>query len=137
VLEPLLERRRNSRRPISLLVFDVDNLKGFNDLGGRAAGDKALAKIAGLLRSNVKSGDTVVRSNGDEFVIVLEDVDRDIAERVADRLIERVTNEPLDAAEGTLSLTVSVSVVTFPEDGTDLPALLDSARRMLASRKGL
>ena len=135
VLDPFLERRKASRKPLSLLLFDIDHFKEINDLYGREVGDQALVRTAELLKSNVKAGDPMVRWSRDEFIIVLEDEDRDIAERVAQRLIDRVAGESFEILGKAVSITVSAGVATFPDDGTELPALLGSAQRMLQARE--
>lgn len=137
VLASILAKREASRKPLSLLLFDINHLDELNDLYGRSAGDQILAKVAGLLRSNVKSGDPVVRFGGDEFVILLEDEDRDVAKRVAQRLVDRVASEPLTITGKVLRVTVCASVVAFPVDGADAQALCESACRVLeAGKKG-
>ena len=123
------------RRPLSLLLFDIDHFRQVNDTLGRDVGDRVLIKVAGILRCNVKSGDPVVRCVRDEFVIVLEDVAKDVAEKVAQRVSERVSDETLEVAGRKVDLAVTASVATFPEDGTDLRALLESAYGTLKARR--
>jgi diguanylate cyclase (GGDEF)-like protein len=106
-----------------------------NDIHGREVGDQVLKNVAAILRSNVKSGDPVVRCGCDEFAIVLEDVPKDTAERVAARVADRVVEGPQEALGKRVDIVVSVGVATFPEDGSDLARLLASASSALAEKR--
>jgi diguanylate cyclase (GGDEF)-like protein len=135
ILPPILERRNASRKALSILLFDINQLEELNELHGQRVGDQTVVRTAELLRSNVKAGDPMARWARDEFIIVLEDEGRNIAEKVAQRLVERVAGEPFEISGKTLNVTVSAGVATFPEDGTDLETLLQSAERILQARK--
>ena len=91
------EWRRCARagEPLSVLMVDVDNFKLFNDTFGHPAGDAALIVIARTLADGLhRAGDVLARSGGEEFAVILPDVDADGAAVVADRLVEAVRTVP-------------------------------------------
>lgn len=135
VVNSLLGGHLTRKRPLSLLLFDIDRFESVNDFHGREVGDQVLRSVAMILRSNVKSGDPVVRCGGDEFAIVLEDVAKDVAERVGARVVDRLVDGPQEALGRRVDIVVSVGVATFPEDGSDLSTLLASASGALAERR--
>jgi diguanylate cyclase (GGDEF)-like protein len=102
------ERRRGS----AVVMVDVDHFKHFNDRNGHAAGDEALRAVAGALRAGVRDHDRVYRYGGEEFTVLLADVDRDAAERIAERIRVGVAQSEVAgrAAQPGGALTVSVGV---------------------------
>ncbi len=103
----------------AVLVLDLDCFKPVNDTFGHAAGDRLLARVAGVLRERLRVTDVVARLGGDEFAILLPRVDRASAAAVARSLVETVRAEALTAdAHG---VTVSVGVVAFDDCSTALP----------------
>ncbi|HEU5143296.1 MAG TPA: diguanylate cyclase [Solirubrobacterales bacterium] len=109
----------------ALLLIDIDRFKEINDTLGHAAGDKALCWVASALRDNLRATDVVARDadpivarfGGDEFVVLLPEVDEDEARAVADRLAA-VLHESALAIEGRLvRLQISIGVAAFDEYG--------------------
>ncbi|MCJ7451645.1 MAG: diguanylate cyclase [Steroidobacteraceae bacterium] len=118
-------RRRGTR--LAVLFADVDRFKFYNDTFGHAAGDQILQSIACRLTACVRSADTVSRQGGDEFVVLLPDVESAegaclIAAKilVAMRAPHRVDHQDLE-------VTVSVGISIYPDDGTDAGTLLRRA----------
>ena len=124
------ELARSSRQgsPVSLLLFDLDNLKDINDTYGHHAGDRALQEVASVLRRAVRPYDTVVRYGGDEFIVVLSDCDAKEAELKRVELQQAVDALPF-VARGSVRvrLAASVGAAVFPEDGDNYEALLAAA----------
>lgn len=90
VMEDRLQSAANHLRrtgsPVTVLFIDLDDFKRVNDRDGHAAGDELLIAAAATLRGTLRIDDTIARIGGDEFVVILENTDRDYAERVAERL---------------------------------------------------
>ena len=126
------ESRRSDRtgRPFALLVFDLDALKGINDHYGHPAGNRALCRLAALLRQSCRSIDTAARCGGDEFAVVLLE-----STVVSAALTGRRIRQHL-AADGELpTLSVSVGLASYPQDGPTVEALLGAADRALYEMK--
>lgn len=88
----MLDARRAAGVPVCVAVVDVDKFKQVNDLHGHATGDAVLVQLAGLLRAGLRDADVVVRTGGDEFVLLLVGAEVDQARRVLERvrqLVER------------------------------------------------
>jgi len=96
----MLARARRHRTPVAALYVDIDGFKGVNDSFGHAAGDDVLRAMAARLTGVIRECDTVGRLSGDEFVVLLEDVeDRHDAELVADRICELLAQPTGSAGE--------------------------------------
>jgi diguanylate cyclase (GGDEF)-like protein len=90
-LENALARTKRNGKQIAIIFCDLDNFKVVNDTFGHEAGDQLLVNVAERLQSTLRPGDTSARIGGDEFVVLLEDLDRiDDAESVAARIIEQM-----------------------------------------------
>ncbi len=87
-LEPLFARQQEKNAPLSAVMMDVDNFKRYNDTHGHQAGDSLLRFIGSLLRGGIRPIDYAVRYGGDEFLLLLPDIDGKEAAIVADRLIK-------------------------------------------------
>lgn len=135
-----ITRQRRSRRPFSLLMFDVDHFKQYNDTHGHPAGDEVLRQVARLLRENTRAGDVVARYGGEEFVVLLFDTPLEAALAIAEKLRAAVAEHPFPHREqqplGRLS--VSVGVAAWPEHGEGAMELVAAADRALyrSKRKG-
>ena len=134
-LDQALGMARRHERQLALLFLDIDNFKRVNDSGGHAAGDALLRTAARDIVACVRSTDTVARIGGDEFVILLSQIQakRD-ASRVAQKLLTRFATSR-SSTERALSVTLSIGMSTFPEDGQDAEALIASGDRAMYTAK--
>jgi diguanylate cyclase len=120
--------------PLALAQIDVDHFKRVNDTHGHAAGDKVLVALGKLLRDNFRSADVVVRSGGEEFVLVLPDTPLPNAMDVCERLRARVEASPVDIGSGVpLRITISIGIAAAP--AYDLDALMRRADGALYAAK--
>lgn len=115
---------------LAVCYLDLDGFKPINDIHGHKAGDAVLVEVAARLRRSVREGDTVARVGGDEFVLLLwglagvEECNHTLA-----RVISEI-DRPIAIGPAEVSITVSVGVTVFPQDGKDpvlLTAQADSA----------
>jgi diguanylate cyclase (GGDEF)-like protein/PAS domain S-box-containing protein len=112
---------------VAVLFLDLDQFKFVNDSLGHEVGDRLLIAVAERLRNAVRQGDTVARQGGDEFVVVLADIERlEDAADVARKLLAAM-QPPLVIDGHELFVTASIGISLFPQDGTDVPTLLRHA----------
>ncbi|MEE2972780.1 MAG: GGDEF domain-containing protein, partial [Planctomycetota bacterium] len=137
---------RQERRIVTLMVFDIDNFKSYNDQYGHEAGDEVLRETVDLLRCTIRRGDHVFRIGGDEFAVIFSDNEgprneqssppesvEDIAHRFQAKVCELRFPQLGLEAEG--SLSISAGLATFPWDGHDGPSLLRHADRLAMDSK--
>ena len=121
----LAERHR--QRPVAVLFLDVDGFKAVNDSLGHAAGDAILRSIAARMRAAVRRSDTLSRYSGDEFVIVLPEIEQaDDAALVARKLV-RAASGPHRVDSRNVTVTASVGIALYPDDGRDARTLINHA----------
>ena len=141
-----LAAAREKRHYVTILLFDIDNFKQYNDLYGHEAGDDILVEVARLMRAALRPTDRVCRLGGDEFAVIFHDPQgprqegsqhpadvRDIAMRFQKQVSEYKFPKLADKAQGTL--TISGGLATFPWDGQTPAALLAHADRLLLDSK--
>ncbi|MDZ4252138.1 MAG: EAL domain-containing protein [Sulfuritalea sp.] len=126
-LEQALATVRREHRALAVLFIDMDRFKAINDSLGHAVGDELLVEVARRLRDEMRDSDIVARLGGDDFVVVLTDVEgANAAARVADKLL-RVLGQPYLIREHQLHSSPSIGVAFFPIDGEDGETLLKNA----------
>ncbi len=122
-----LERARRMESKAALLVIDLNRFKEVNDRLGHHAGDLLLKKVSAIFQGRVRRSDTVARTGGDEFSLILEEpTNRSIARRVASALME-ILDQPLQVGDHTLKVGASIGVAVFPDDAADIEALCIAA----------
>jgi diguanylate cyclase (GGDEF)-like protein len=116
-------RHARQRHRFAVVMIDLDGFKLVNDRFGHPAGDELLRDVAASLREAVRDQDTVARLGGDEFCLLAPETDRAGGEHLAERArtaVRRVTT-------GLESLSASVGVAVYPDDGSSVSAVLDAA----------
>ena len=134
-LEWALAAAQRQRTMVALLFLDLDHFKVTNDSLGHVIGDKLLQSVAARLLDCVRGTDTVSRQGGDEFLIVVADLqDADTAGRVAGKILERLA-EPFNVEGHTINTSFSIGVSLYPGDGENFSALLRKADTALYHAK--
>ncbi len=125
-----VERAVRVRRPLSLVMCDIDHFKLVNDRHGHQVGDEVLKEFTARISGNLRLGkDWVARLGGEEFVVVFPDTAANEASLVAERLRERIGSSSFEVVPGRISITASFGVCAFePHDPVGLHGL---ARRMI------
>ena len=111
----------------SVLMIDIDHFKRYNDTNGHQAGDELLRKACKLFHESIRKGDMVFRYGGEEFLVFLDNADKESAFVVAERMRNTVSLY--------LPSSVSIGVGTFPEDAEDLDSLVGKADAALYKAK--
>ena len=137
-VEEELSRAARYRRPLSVIIVDLDHFKRLNDAHGHAAGDLVLREIAQLLALNVRAVDMAGRYGGEEFLVVLPETDPDAAASLAEKLRRIVGNSPMRLPGGEIvTVTLSAGVAGGPGELLRLDALIRDADAALYSAKAL
>ena len=134
-LASALERARRTGSKAALLLVDLDHFKQVNDTVGHHIGDELLKRVSQLFIGRVRRSDTVARTGGDEFAVILEEpVNRAHALRVS-RSLSELLDSPFDLEGHTVQVGASVGIAVFPEDASDAESLCIAAdRRMYAGK---
>jgi diguanylate cyclase (GGDEF)-like protein len=122
-----LTQAQRKGRQLALLFVDLDRFKYINDTLGHPAGDALLSELGQRLRDALRDSDTVARFGGDEFVALIEVLETpgDVA-NVAQKILD-VVRRPVQLGAESCSVSASVGISLYPEDGPDLPTLLKNA----------
>ena len=126
-LQHSLNRARWHKRLVAVMFLDLDRFKNINDTLGHNVGDELLLQLSQRLNKTVRDGDTIARFGGDEFAILLDDIDSDshissLAQKLLDTLLT-----PFKINKQELFVTASIGVSIFPNDGEDSDTLLRNA----------
>lgn len=124
VCREAIARARRSRRRVALLYIDLDNFKPVNDTYGHAIGDEVLKTVGARMKQVVRETDTVARIGGDEFSVLLADLENiSSSYTVASKLLD-VLSQPVVTRRGSHPVGASIGVSTYPEDANDPQTLL-------------
>ena len=126
-LQQAIYRAQRSHRAIAVFMLDIDHFKHFNDSLGHAHGDSLLTAVAERLLASVREMDTVARIGGDEFVVVMPEIEThaDIL-RCGTKLLQAVS-PPVIIGSRHINVTISAGVSIYPDSGLDTDALLKSS----------
>ena len=141
-----LQLARNSRRPLTVMIFDIDDFKQYNDKWGHEAGDEIIREVVKLLRTIIRKGDHVCRIGGDEFAVLFCDPEPPrehgskhptSIEILARRFKEQVAKArfPKLGEDATGVLSISGGLATFPWDGIDVDEIIKKADERLFQSK--
>jgi diguanylate cyclase (GGDEF)-like protein len=132
-----LSRARRHRKPIGILMADIDHFKQINDSHGHLAGDAVLKAISARLQKCLRGYDRVGRYGGDEFLVVLGETDFDPAIRAAERLRTAVSSEPIAIGNTGLTVTASVGLAVADDSAQiKIEQLVSAADHALYDAKG-
>jgi diguanylate cyclase (GGDEF)-like protein/PAS domain S-box-containing protein len=129
-LEREVKRADRSHNMFAMLLLDLDGLKQINDRNGHLAGNRALKRLANVMREHCRAIDIAARYGGDEFALILIDADPAMAEQVAQRIQEGLRNEAEEPVLG-----VSIGIASYRADGRTGQELLEAADHRLYQQK--
>lgn len=132
----LLQQLSSGGKSVAVLVCDIDNFKSINDTYGHASGDGVLVAFSSVVSQCIRSTDLFGRIGGDEFVVILSDVNRDQAEQIADRIKTQFSSLTLTGNRNrTFSASVSVGGISLSRAHSNLAHLIDVADGVLYRAK--
>ncbi len=131
-----VRRAERNQRELSVLMFDLDHFKQFNDTFGHEAGDALLRELGQLLKINIRGGDVACRFGGEEFVLILPETTVEDARRRAEELREKTRQLTVIHRGQTLGIiTISLGLAAYPEHAMTGEALLGTADKALYQAK--
>ncbi len=135
-LDQAVSKAKRDGDKIAILFIDLDRFKVINDTLGHHVGDMLLKEVAHRLNAAVRDSDTVCRQGGDEFIIVLPELEEmsNVA-HVAQKILESISNEFLLEGEH-LKVTPSIGISIFPDDGERIDVLIKNADTAMYHAKG-
>lgn len=134
-LKHLIEQSKRNHRTFALFFIDLDEFKRINDLRGHAFGDQVLINVAKILERNIRSSDTVARFGGDEFILLLEDINSKAdAVKMMETLSAEVSADCIINGEK-FNISSSIGVAFYPSDGTTTELLIAAADKAMYNEK--
>lgn len=127
-----MARARRYGTSFSLMLLDFDDFKEINDSHGHSAGDHVLRTIAAIILAEVRTIDIPARYGGDEFAVILPEVDAEGARQLAQRIVNRVRREKVRCGDHLVSTSLSVGIAAFPQHGHE-----DTAQILAAADEAL
>ena len=134
-LEQLIKQATRSQKSLAVIYIDLDNFKDVNDSRGHDVGDELLRSVSARLRGEIRETDTVARIGGDEFVVLLGELDRPENADIIIREILKKLAEPFLIQDQIVYVTASFGISMFPNDGSDGKALLLGADQAMYAAK--
>lgn len=125
------------RNQIAILFLDIDGFKGINDALGHAVGDEVLKHAAHCIASSVRDVDFVCRYGGDEFVVLVTDLAQARDAALVSQKIASAVASPITIESRTISLSLSIGVSSYPEDGIEADTLIRRADLAMYEAKKL
>lgn len=125
-LEQVFARAKRAPYQLAILFIDLDRFKLVNDTLGHHIGDKLLVDVAQRIKSIVRESDIIARIGGDEFVVVLTDIDINSAKNICSKIIKRLT-APYSIESNVVHSSPSIGVSIYPDDGVSVEELMKHA----------
>jgi diguanylate cyclase len=126
-IQQALEKFENQDTPFAVILFDVDNFKEINDTFGHVAGDKVLQKVGGCLKDTFRKDDFIARFGGDEFIVVIEELSRELAREKITAFMKNLQRLRFTShAKGDITVSVSPGIA-LSRKGDTLESLLQRA----------
>jgi diguanylate cyclase (GGDEF)-like protein len=134
-LQARLREAQRYKKPLSLLLLDIDHFKKVNDAHGHPAGDAVLRSVAQLAQRQARETDLVARYGGEEMALVLPETDLAGAQAIAERIRRTVSGARHQTEQGALQVTLSIGVATWTAGGQAPEELLEAADKALYRAK--
>ncbi len=130
-----VERAVRYRRPLALIMMDLDHFKDVNDSYGHIAGDIVLEELGKLFRSSLRKIDLAGRYGGEEFIFLVPEASLESARQLAERIKEDIAERAFHTPENVVRITASSGVTALTEDRSTLEALINAADQALYAAK--
>ena len=135
VADDAVEFCRRYQRNMATLMIDIDHFKKINDTHGHAAGDDAIRQIADIIGQSIRTTDKAARFGGEEFVVLLREIDQDTALLLAERIRRSIEQKTIQHGETSIPATVSIGVAINTEGDRDVQDMIERADQGLYTAK--
>ena len=122
-----MEFSNRYQRGMATLMIDIDHFKKINDSHGHAAGDGAIKRIAEVIGDCIRTTDKAARFGGEEFVVLLREVDQAAAQLLAERIRSAIESSPISYGALTISATVSIGIAVIADADRDVQDMIERA----------
>ena len=126
-----MEFAQRYKRGLATLMIDIDHFKAINDEHGHATGDVAIKRIAAMISGNIKRTDRAARFGGEEFVVLLREVDQTSAQQLADRIRQSIEMAIIGDGDTRISATVSIGIALVADGDRDVQDMIERADQAL------
>jgi len=126
-IESAFIRARRHRQKVALLFIDLDNFKTINDTLGHGTGDEVLKQTAERIRTLLRESDTPARTGGDEFTVLLENMEKNAHIEVVARKLINIFKRPFNVKDQVIYTTVSIGISIYPDDAQTIDQLMKYA----------
>lgn len=134
-LESATLRAQRNKNMVALLMMDMDNLKLINETLGHNNGDKVIQSVACRLSKSIRDTDTLSRSGGDEFILIIENIEQLEDVGLMASKFSRIIEHNLTIMDQDIHIKASIGISVYPQDGTDIGSLLSHADAALYRAK--
>jgi diguanylate cyclase (GGDEF)-like protein len=122
-----LARLKREKRPLTLLMLDIDHFKNINDTHGHQVGDAVLQSVGNALKTSVRAGDIVCRYGGEEFILVFPGMNAADGRTRAETLRVLIASQTVSGRDRLIGVTISIGGSVFPNDGNSSDELISVA----------
>jgi len=129
-LEYIIANSKRNKKRFAVLFLDLDHFKNINDDLGHNIGDEILKEVTHRIKKNIRQDDVFSRIGGDEFIIVLTDVDTKYISLIATKII-KIVQKPFIIGKYKLTISASIGISTYPKDGQRIQTLLKNADKAM------
>lgn len=134
-LESIIKTSARHEQQFAVLILDLDQLRDINDALGHAVGDELLQHVAQRIRSSIREDDLLARIGGDEFAVVLRDIDEPAQAEMRAKAIMSDLLNTLDIEHNHINMTASIGITVFPQDATAVQELIKLAELAMYAAK--
>lgn len=130
-----LDQAKKQGNSVAFLLFDIDDFKNINDRYGHLVGDKALAHFISIVGERINQRGIPIRYAGDEFVVIMPKMDKQMARQFAEEIQKSMADTPLEVDHKEITIGCSIGVSLFPQDGESWKILFEKADEALYAAK--
>lgn len=134
-LASAVERACRGQQQMAILAVDLNGFKNVNDTMGHHVGDLVLQQVAGLFSTRVRKADTLARTGGDEFAVILEAPSGRMEAHLLCDALSHLLQTPIQVAEHTLNISASIGIAVYPDDAQEMQPLCVVADRRMYEEK--